>query len=364
MNRKREKENRKKKQKKDYGKLERRGECLYRNSLSGIYYFQGQINKTRRTQSLGTTDYATARRELIKRRALLGDEHFSSVKISLADWCERYSRTFQRQKPATVADKERALKRIVEDWPTGRNTPLDLIRRSDCDLWLAQYKFGIPSRNGYRWLLRDLFKRAVQDGLLRESPAEHLKAEKRKPPLRLTPTFEQFPAIITSVRSQKFNGRDPEASADFLEAEGLLGLGQAELSSMTRQDVDLERNQISVHRRKTGERFVIPIYPQARALIEKLCDGKRHNQRLFAIGDAKKALKNACDRLDLPPFSQRSLRRMFVTRAIEKGIDVKVIASWQGHRDGGLLILKTYSHIQQPHAERMAALLTTEGGAA
>src|SRR5438093_8978819 len=115
MNRKREKENRKKKQKKDYGKLERRGECLYRNSLSGVYYFQGQINKTRRTQSLGTTDYATARRELPKRRALLGDEtYLSTVKISLADLCERYSRTFQRQKPATVRDKKYALKRISE----------------------------------------------------------------------------------------------------------------------------------------------------------------------------------------------------------------------------------------------------------
>src|SRR5262249_12500206 len=283
MNRNIQKENRKKK---DYGKLERRGECLYRNSLNGVYYFQGQISGTRRTQSLGTTDLATARRELIKRRALLGDGKYSSIKISLADWCERYQKTFQHQKPATVADKERILnKRILADWPTGRNTPLDLIRPSDCALWLSQYRFGIPSRNGYRWLLRDLFRMAVRDGILRESPAEHLKAEKRKPPLRLTPTFEQFQAIVANVRSQQFNGHGAEDSADFLEAEGLLGLGQAELAALTRRDVDLERNQISVERRKTGERFVIPVYPQAQALIKKLCAGKRHNQKLFAITD-------------------------------------------------------------------------------
>jgi len=36
---------------------------------------------------------------------------------------------------------------------------------------------------------------------------------------------------------------------------------------------------------------------------------------------------------------------------------VKVIASWQGHTDGGSLILKTYSHVSRPHAERMAALM-------
>ena len=49
---------------------------------------------------------------------------------------------------------------------------------------------------------------------------------------------------------------------------------------------------------------------------------------------------------------------MFITRAIERGVDVKVIAEWQGHRDGGKLILNTYSHIRRPHSERMAALMT------
>src|SRR6266545_2371410 len=73
-------------------------ECLYqydnpRKPTHGQYIFQGQINGSRHTLALGTTDYAVARRELIKRRALLGDGNYSSVKISLADWCERYRRT-------------------------------------------------------------------------------------------------------------------------------------------------------------------------------------------------------------------------------------------------------------------------------
>jgi hypothetical protein len=55
-----------------------------------------------------------------------------------------------------------------------------------------------------------------------------------------------------------------------------------------------------------------------------------------------------------------SLRRMFITRAIEFGVDVKVIASWQGHRDGGKLILDTYSHLNPVHSHRMSLLMTTE----
>lgn len=45
-------------------------------------------------------------------------------------------------------------------------------------------------------------------------------------------------------------------------------------------------------------------------------------------------------------------------RAIEKGVDVKVIAEWQGHQDGGKLILQTYSHVRPEHSNRMAQLMT------
>jgi hypothetical protein len=48
----------------------------------------------------------------------------------------------------------------------------------------------------------------------------------------------------------------------------------------------------------------------------------------------------------------------FITRAIELGVDVKVIAEWQGHRDGGKLILDTYSHVNRAHSQRMAALMS------
>jgi hypothetical protein len=49
---------------------------------------------------------------------------------------------------------------------------------------------------------------------------------------------------------------------------------------------------------------------------------------------------------------------MFITRCIELGIDVKVIAEWQGHSDGGKLILSTYSHVSNAHADEMAKKLT------
>ena len=63
---------------------------------------------------------------------------------------------------------------------------------------------------------------------------------------------------------------------------------------------------------------------------------------------------------DLPAYTHRSFRRIFVTRAIEQGVNVKTIAEWQGHRDGGMLILGTYSHVAREHSARMALLMSKE----
>jgi integrase len=262
-------------------------------------------------------------------------------------------------KPNTRAIKQRIIGRILTNWPTGKFTPIAQIKPSDCDRWLARFSFGASAHNEHVWLLKDVFRFAMRDRLLVTSPAEHLSITKREDPLRLTPTSEQFAAIIRNVRAQQFNGHGASDSADFLEFMGLAGLGQAEASALTRGDVHFEANQISVLRRKTSKRFAVPIYPQLRPLLEKLCAEKRHDEKLFKLSDAKKALAGACRRLGYPAFSQRSLRRMFITQAIERGVDVKVIADWQGHRDGGVLILKTYSHVRAAHSQRMAQLMTT-----
>ena len=65
----------------------------------------------------------------------------------------------------------------------------------------------------------------------------------------------------------------------------------------------------------------------------------------------------ACRNLKLPSFSARSLRRMFIIDALKKGIAVKRISRWQGHKDGGVLILKTYSEVIEQEDDREAANL-------
>ncbi|MEO6754646.1 MAG: hypothetical protein ABIP85_22950, partial [Chthoniobacteraceae bacterium] len=52
-----------------------------------------------------------------------------------------------------------------------------------------------------------------------------------------------------------------------------------------------------------------------------------------------------------PHFTQRNLRAMRIKRLWEQGVDVKVIAQWQGHSDGGKLILTTYTEVFGSNSE-------------
>jgi integrase len=339
------------------GALQKVGECLYRYSSNGVYYARIKSDGKEIKRSLGTTDRYTANRKLADFRDEQRQIDRSQGKLTLRELCKRYLQTVQHQKPKTVERKTFIVSRIKRDWPNGSAVQLGKIKPSDVDVWLSHYRFGPASRNLHMSCIREVFGLAVRDRIVSASPAAHLKSAKREKPIRLTPTFEQFRTIIADVRGQTFNA-DAEDSADFLEFLGLAGLGQAEVASLTRSDVDLESGRIITFRQKTSTGFAIPIFPQVRPLLEKLCKRKSNGYRIFKIADAKKALAGACRRLRYPAFSQRSLRRMFITRAIERGVDVKVIAEWQGHKDGGKLILDTYSHVNRVHSQRMAQLMT------
>jgi len=337
------------------GAFQKVGECLYRYS-NGVYYARIRVEGKEIKRSLETTDSALARRKLADFRNEQRQIDRSQGKLTLDVLCDRYLLTVRHQKPKTVERKAFIVGRIKDGWPTGKLTQVAKIRPSECDAWLARYRFGSASRNLHISCLKEVLALAVRDRIMSASPAGHLRSAKREKPIRLTPTFEQFKAIIADVRAQPFNA-DAQVSADFLEFLGLVGLGQAEAASLMRADVDFETGRIRTFRHKTATGFSVPLYPQARPLLQRLCEGKTHDDRVFKIADAKKALAGACKRLGFPAFSQRSLRRLFITRAIEKGVDVKVIAEWQGHKDGGKLILDTYSHVNRVHSDRMAKLM-------
>ena len=177
---------------------------------------------------------------------------------------------------------------------------------------------------------------AISARAIAESPAVGLRTLKREEPIRQTPTWPQFQQIVESIRAQRFNA-DSKDSADLVEFMGLAGVGLAECANLKGEHVDFDTGKIWLFRSKTDTGYSIPVFPQLNDPWQRFrANGRLQNgEAVFRKRDPKKALSNACVRLKYPHFGTRALRRCFITRAIELGVDFKTIARWQGHRDGG-----------------------------
>jgi integrase len=335
---------------------------LYRYNPSGQFFARVRFHGKLYRRKLETGDLAVGKRKLRKFKDDLERTDATKGNTSFQKVLHDYAETLQGAE-STLANKLSVIAKLKEkdSWFGIDSLPLRTVKPSHVSAWLTKHYggWGAEYYNLALSVIRSALDMAVNDRIITESPAKGLKYRKRKQPIRTTPTFEQFKQIVADIRGQRFNA-DAEQSGDFVEFLGLAGLGQAEAAAIKREHVDLDAGRIIIYRAKTDVGFAIPIYPQLRWLVEKLCKGKAHNAQLFSIAHARKALANSCKRLGFPSFTHRSLRRMFITRAIERGVDVKVIAEWQGHRDGGKLILATYSHVRPEHSNRMAQLMTTE----
>jgi integrase len=339
------------------------GECLYQNPSSGTYYGVVRLNGKQFKSSLETKSLPEARRKLRDYRNDLNRLDPSLARLSMKELCDRYLLTVKHQAAGTVRQKKEICGRIKKEWGEVRARDL---KKSQILTWLSSFEFGAFSYNKYLRTIRAVLSLAVDDRILTASPLDGVKEVRTPKPIRQTPSFAEFQAIVESIRSQN---RSADESADLAEFMGFAGLGQAETSSLTWGDVNWDKGQIVTFRHKTKQGFAIPLYPQVRPLLEKrLALATAANSgnpppvgtKVFSVVDARRAIEAACERLALPRYSSRSFRRLFITTAIERGVDVKVIAQWQGHRDGGKLLLDTYSHVRPVHSEQMARLMTSE----
>ena len=340
--------------------LRRVSEGLYRYPASGAYFAHFRLKGHVFKENLDTTELVVAKRKL--RDLRVEKEHLDPTagKQTLREITERHLKLQGNLSKSSITKKTGIATTVFEEWPRSIDRPALEIKPSEVDEWLQKATKGMrnSTRNEWLFFIKGVFDRAVRDGILAKSPADHLMPEKRQAIERLTLTWEQFMQIVAYIRENTINRRCA-SSGDFVEFMGLSGLGNGEVAELKVRDVDITRGKIWVRRQKTNSGFHIPIFPRLRPLVERLVQAKKSdpNAKLLPISESKRALESACKALNLPHFTQRSLRRMFITDALEKGVDVKTIAEWQGHRDGGKLILDTYSHIRRPHHDRMAELL-------
>ena len=342
------------------GEFRRVADNLFRYSSSGVYYGRFQSNGKDISRSLRTTDRALAKRRLADELVNASKLDVKVGKMTLEELLRLHAERLSQYSPKTIATRQSIFKIFKETWPHGLNIPVHSVSTGQLELWLASRRanFKNATYNEYARFLRHLFELALKFRVIATSPAAGLKGLRVETPIRATPTWAQFQSLVADIRSQRFSA-EAEDSADLVEFMGLAGVGTAECANLIGEHIDFGSKRITLYRLKTDTGYSIPIFPQLLPFLQTLqAKGQiQQGKYVFKVRDPKKSLTAACKRLGFPHFSPRSLRRCFITRAIELGVDFKTIASWQGHRDGGVLIAKTYSHLRNEHSDNMAKKL-------
>jgi integrase len=333
---------------------------LYRH-VSGKYYMIRKIRGKIVIQCLETNDQATAKRILEGRTqslTLKADspqvaEMPTPVEMpTLQSLCDLYLKTKAGKTKGMVKNYRWVVGRLERDF-SKFTWPIDRIFPSDLSVYFVRLSsaMGPRSFNHITEIVSQIFQLAVSDGYLEKNPVllipkkdRRRRIEREQNLMATIPTIEEFKQIVDSIRSQQHSDTR-ESSADFVAFCGLFGVGEAEVCSVNWENVDWARSRINFVRQKTGKSFYAPFYPWCREFIVDLWErsGKPEMGRIFSIRSAKRALYSACRRLGLTVFSPRDLRKMAIVRQIRGGLDVKMVSRFQGHSDGGKLILDTYT---------------------
>ena len=68
---------------------------------------------------------------------------------------------------------------------------------------------------------------------------------------------------------------------------------------------------------------------------------------VWSILSPAKTMQRVSKEMDLN-VTPYMCRHFFATRCLES-VDVPTVAKWLGHQDGGVLLLQTYSHVNDEH---------------
>jgi integrase len=273
------------------------------------------------------------------------------------------------------------------------NTPMikDFVERrlNGCRLRGKRYEPAAPRTVALDLIaLRNVLNAAIDSDHMRELPRfPRLKVP--PPPRRALLTPEQFENLLSCCFATKRDGKpltkNGQQLNDFLRLLAFTGAREQEALRLRWSHVDFERGRIFIGAdenftasamtigsggtSKNRASRIVDFNPQLEELLREMHNRRPlDSDRLFPSPQRGKkdihaktfreSLKLIRAEAKLPNLGFHDLRHLFCSFSVMAGIDFMTIASWLGHKDGGILIGKVYGHLLDEHRQRMAAKLT------
>ena len=361
---------------------------------NGRYYAQLKIEnpitglkKTRRVP-LNDTDgnpvqtVAQAVAELKRLQTQRADNQLPVLQRTpkFSDYASRYIEFISSgqgtKKPGTIQKEKAILARWTDYLGQLR---IDQIKRIHVNRFIeARLKEEVSPRtiNLNVIALRVVLKRALEDGLIQRLPTEGLRPLKTTSRKRRLFTAEDLENICKSAageRKEKDGAvvpvtKNAEQFVDYIKFLAYSGARRNEALAMRWQDVDFEQGQLTIGAEgdtKNRTARVVDFNPKLKAHLldmkkRRAPDSKwlfpspQRGDRDASAKTFKESLNLARAQAKMPDFNFHDCRHHFISMCVMSGVDFMTIASWAGHRDGGVLIGKVYGHLANEHRKAMA----------
>ncbi len=230
--------------------------------------------------------------------------------------------------------------------------------------------------------LRCVLKYAMNEGLIQRLPMEGMKPlpeTDTERPLFTTADLEKLCKAAFETKKDKQGQEVPitqnaQQFVDYIKLMAYSGCRRCEALGLKWDDVDIDNGQLHVRRQvthrgieslKNGEERTVDFNAKLRAHLDDMASRLvPDSDWVFPSpqrGDKDTPAHSFVDSMNMvrtkagmPSFGFHDCRHHFVSMCVMSGIDFMTIAAWVGHKDGGVLIGKTYGHLANEHRKAMA----------
>jgi len=355
---------------------------LVRWKASGIYYVRAKVGNRLIRKSLDTSLMSVARNrleELLKQErerqvlAKPGSQGKLAIGQAIRMYLERLNGDAEL-KPSTKKYRHQCVAAIQKTWPALNAINARKITKSMCQEWARKFRVegtkfrppgakkertGIsPSRfNSTVTTLRQIMNIAVEEGALPANPVVGIKRAREHPKLLELPSNSQFAQFIQEIETS--GAGQAKDCADLVRGLAFSGCRIGEAIRIRWHDIQWEKDEViikgdPVTGTKNWEFRYVPMIPQLRQLFARMRQERQSelpDTPVFRVRECQKSMDRAAALIGMPRITHHDLRHLFATTAIESGIDIPTVSRLLGHKDGGVLAMKTYGHLRQEHAK-------------
>jgi integrase len=287
-----------------------------------------------------------------------------------SEYADAYLRHFEMLKDAKRPATLRVEKVCINRWKEYLGeTRLRAISKSLVNGFMAQRQSeGVSGRtvNLEIVVLRNVLKKAIDDGLLSSMSIEGIKWLKHTPAKRELLTHEQIESVCAkAIEVSRITGQQV---ADFIKLSCYSGGRMSETLRLKWSDVDFDSGQVcfgSDGLAKNHRSRSVDFNGALRSHLEDMQERRQPDSEFlfpfFKRGEEDQSTKSfnmtirkARDAAGVPHFHAHLCRHYFASMTLIAGCDVQTVSSWLGHTDGGALLCCTYAHLLNQHKKAQA----------